>query len=844
MTSLKPLPSKRYPLSIILTSSGMDAATPGSCFELGVTIHNVGDRSAIIYIFIEERTPVLRQWCRTMQERLALAPDKSGEVVFPIEIPPTALPEIVEYDLVVDGSDSYQDFPPRRYDHYQLQILPGAQTVGGTEEPTFYLEPTSSSRQPLVIQPSVSQQLQVWVDNRAERVDRFRLRCMGLPDDWKIDIAYPRDTQEFGLIVEADSLGLNPGDRGQILVAITPPINALAGIYTPTLRLISANQPDINLLDLVYFQVNPTYQLQAILQLLRNQVRTQPALFEVQLDNLGNTPREVRLSVENLEEPDSCAYALNPSQITIPPQQASRAVLTGMPQKWRQRPFYGGGRFFNFRVTLADPENHPIAVNTLPGNLLWLPRPWWQLALVILSALGLIGVLLWMIWLIFFKPPVSPQLLSFEAEDSRYAEANGEFARVQWDIANAHRIGQLILTGLSPEGEILSSPLTYSFEQGRLPQALLPFCAQYAQQLTCTNVRTNASKPGTYQFKLAIAPRGQRPKQPIMAQSSQVVIEPAPAIVPIVTDFFASELFYQEAAAPNAASQSLLSTESSAPNPIDNEGIRLNWTVANLWELATLKLEAWTGDDQLLGERLYAMDRMLTEVRRLPENLQGKCQLNAPAMICLPERLMDHCILDGQAMICQNVPTQIFQVGAYKFGLTAAAVNTPDPETEPTVTETEVVTIKPIIPEIAQFLVDGKPADPKYLIPVNKGEPPPVITLSWEIRGGSSTLTELLPVPGPVPLSYSATLPLNPMGSSVITLKASNPEGEMVSQSVQIETFNPNPEDPAAAAAAAAAAAVAGGGQNGGANGLNIPAGRDSVDQDRIAPRDAPPLFD
>ncbi|MCG8367864.1 MAG: hypothetical protein MJA27_31595, partial [Pseudanabaenales cyanobacterium] len=462
MTRLKSSPSKRYPLSVIMTSSGMDVALPGSLFELGVTVRNVGDRSAIIYVFIEERTPVLRQWCRSMQQRLALAPDKSGEVVFQIEIPTAALPEIVEYDLVVDGSDSYQDFPPSRYDHYQLKVLPAERVVDGPEEPTFYLAPTSNSRQPLVIQPGVSQPLQVWVDNRTERVDRFRLRCAGLPDDWRIDITYPRDTQGLGLIVEADSLGLNPGDRGQILVGLIPPANALAGIYVSTLRLIADNQPEMNLLDLVYLQVNPTYQLQPLLQVLRNKVRTQPALFEIQLKNLGNAPREIRLSVENLEDPGSCIYTLNPSQITIEPQTTKPVLLTGAPQKWWQRPFYGDSRSFNFRVLVADSEHHPLAVKSLSGNLLWLPRSWWQLLLLILSVLGLLGALGWLIWRLFIKPPILPQLLSFEAEDSRYAEANREFARVSWDINKAHRVEKLTLIGLSPEGEILSSPLTYT----------------------------------------------------------------------------------------------------------------------------------------------------------------------------------------------------------------------------------------------------------------------------------------------------------------------------------------------------------------------------------------------
>lgn len=819
MTMLNPISSKQYPLSVVLTSSGLDAVEPGTLFELGVTVHNVGDRSAIIYIFIEERTPVLRQWCPSMQERLALAPDQSGEVTFQFQIPTSALPEMLEYDLVVDGTDSYQDVPPRRYDHYQLQVIPAARAIGGADEPTFYLEPPSTSRQPLLLQPGIGQPLQVWVDNRAERVDRFRLQCTGLPPEWQLTITYPVNTQGYGLVVAADSLGLNPGERGQILVLITPPPHALAGTYIPTLRLISDNQPEMNLLDLVYLQVYPTYQLQPLLQMLRNQVRNQPALFEVQLENQGNTPRQVLLTVENLEEPDSCTYTLDPEQITIAPQKANRVVLKGQPAKWWQRPFYGGGRFFNFRVMLTDADSHPIAVNTLPGNLIWLPRPWWQLLLLIVAALGVLGTFIWLLWWLFFKPPVLPQLLSFAAADSRYSEASGDFARVNWEVTNPHRIAALTLTGVSPEGEVISSPLTYTFDQGDLPQALVPFCTRQVQQLTCTNVRTNASKPGTYTFELTVVPRGRQPRQPITAQSSKVVIAPTPVIVPEVTDFLPSRLLYQEAIA--------LSSSAPPDNLIDGDGIRLNWIITNPADLAALKLVARTEDDTLLGEVWFELEEA------------------APGDIVLPEALEEACQLRDQMLVCREVATGITEVGTYTFGLTTVARNAPEPEAEPMVVETEAVTIQPITPVIAQFQINGVNVQPKYLIPVERGAPPPLIRLTWQIVGGATTTAQLLPVPGPIPLAGEAGLPLNPAGSTLITLEATNATGESVSQSVQIETFDPNPQDPAAAAAAAAAAAVAASQDRDGdgSNGEALPES-DAVDPGRIAPLDAPPRFD
>lgn len=830
MTDRQSTLSRKYPLSVMLTASNRELVAPDTLFELGVTVHNVGDRSAVIYVFIEERTPILRQWCRSMQERLALAPDQSGEITFQVDIPTTALPDTLEYDLVVDGSDSYQDFPPQRYDRYQLQVLPAAREIAGAEEPSFYLNPASESRQPLVIQPGVSQLLQLWVDNRAERVDRFRLECIGLPQDWTLEITYPTDTEGFGLLAEAQSLGLNPGDRGQILVTFTPPLDALAGIYVPTLRVLSENQPEMSLLDLVYFQVNPNYQLQPLLQILRSQVRTQPALFEVQLENLGNTPRQVLLAVDNLDDPDSCTYTLDDSEVAIAPFKTQRVLLQGEPQKWWQRPLFGGGRLFNFRVALQDPDGHPIAMPMLPGNLLWLPRPWWHLLILVLALLGTLASLFWLIWWLLLRPPVLPQLLTFEAEDSRYSEANQEFARVSWDIFQSHRIEALELTGLSPEGEIISSPLTFTFPQGNLPQALQPFCTQQARQLTCTNVRTNASRPGTYQFKLTVIPKGRSPRQPITAQSSSVVIEPKPIVSGTILEFMPSRLSYIEPAAAAILQDAPSQPEDVTDTIVGPQGILLNWIVENPQELAAMTLVARDGEDTFIGE------------------VQFEFALDDRGDLMLPEILQNTCELEDQFLVCRDVPTEITQVGSYQFELTGVPRTPPPSEgdgagAEPIPVTTELVAIAPIAPIIARFQINGEAVQPKYLLPVSPGEPPPVIVIDWQVLGGATTTVELLPVPGPVSLEDAAALPLNPAGSTLITLQATNHLGETTARSVQIETFNPNPQDPAAAAAAAAAAATAGAAamQDDGASSSEA-GGLEALEPDRVAPGQIAPI--
>ncbi|MEO0868352.1 MAG: hypothetical protein AAFY17_07875 [Cyanobacteria bacterium J06642_11] len=193
------------PLVVVRTSSGIDLVSPGSTFQLGLTIHNQGQNSAIIYTYIEERSAILRQWCPSMQERIALGPNQSGEVVFKIRVPADALPEILEYDLVVDASDYYPEFPPLRYDRQQLQVLAAERTSVQTNDPVFYIDPQTSSHKPVSAQANIGLPIQVWVENRSERVDRFRLSCAGLPTDWETTITYPQDSQGLGLIVGGDN---------------------------------------------------------------------------------------------------------------------------------------------------------------------------------------------------------------------------------------------------------------------------------------------------------------------------------------------------------------------------------------------------------------------------------------------------------------------------------------------------------------------------------------------------------------------------------------------------------------------------------------------------------------
>lgn len=813
----------RKPLAVILNSSGRDVITPGSFFELGITVSNQGDQSAVVNVFLEDLPPAMRPWASSTQEYLALAPNQSGEVFFRFRIPVEAMPGLFSYLLVIDAPQHYPEFPPARYTQ-QLQVLPPVQDTVQASDPTFVLDPPTRSSRPALVQPGGILQVQVQVQNRSERVDRFRLACTDLPETW-FRITYPKDLSGFGLILDADSLGLNPGDVGTILLAFQPPIDALAGNYVPTLRLYSENNPDLVLLDLIYLQVEPVYQLIPELRTIVSSIRQQAALFQVRLDNQGNTDRLLNLRVLSTDEPGLCEYKLETDTVAIAPKEVTYVNLQGRPQNWWKRPLFGPGRILSFRVQVEDSQQLPLNNGILQSYITWLARPWWQLLLVALTALGVIAALIWLIWWLFLRPPIIPSVGEFFAEDPRYAAANGDIARVGLQIENYQKVRSLRITGYSTEGEVISGPVIYDLSGKTLPAALAPFCTEDGILLSCRNVRTDARKPGTYVFELTVVPRRRRLKaEPIVAKTDPVAIDPIP--LPAVAELAPSQTQYIEAGA--------LPAGLKLPVPqLTNKGIQLNWVVSTPGQLQALLLVARNKDGTILGGRRYEFRNPETQELVIPKELEALCQL-------------------GNILVCREVATGIGAVGEFTFELTALPMGEIPEDLEPKVSDP--VKVEALPAQIISFSINGQEIQQaKYLFPVDQNQPIPVLTIAWQVRGGSTTTVQLLPSPGSVGSQGSFPFPLSPEpGTVVLTLQASNGSGEPITRAVTIQTFDPTPSDPAKAAADAAAAAAAAAGQDagdagdagsdgGGEPGLDNPA---PVEPGRLSPSETPPKFD
>ena len=690
-----------HPLAVVVSAWNQNRVPPGAKHFLGVTIANRGELDAVVQVRLESPTDLLRQWCAQPEQWLALSSGKSGELTFCIEVPGDTLPQWLDYEVVARPQGAYADYflAPTRC---RLQVL--APEVSETsQDPTFSLSPPTTPDRPLIVQPSIPVSVELLVENRSERVDRFRLECTGLPDDWQIQVEYPRDYDGFGLARNDDSLGVNPGDRGLIRALLLPPTQPPAGSYLPSFRLSSENDPTLGLLALTYLRVDPIYRLQAQLVTIQDQVRDRRAQFTVQFANLGNTPRQVQLDLKPRTPPETCTYYLLDDLVTIAPQAVSQVALEAQPQQWWTRPWIGSSKAYPFRVDLRDVDRFPIEPETLQGQLVWMPRPWWQLLLVVLAGLGLAGALAFLIWWFFLRPPALPKVAEFAAEDSRYAEANGDMARVRWSIENPEQVQKLKLTGYSPEGTVLSGPLVYEFTDGKIPAALQPFCTQQKTLLSCSQIRTDAFLPGKYIFELTLVPKSQSAK-PIALKTSPIEIAAKP--LPSVTSLLTKALIYREAAPGNPTP-----AEKAIP-VVDRDGIRLDWAVTTPSSITALHLVGRDKEGKMVGDLWFEFPNP----GELPEVLRPFCEV-------------------GPSLICRNVPTGLATAGEYRFELQALVAGQPEAEAKPKASE--IIKIQSQAPQILSFQINGREAPAKLLIPIAPAQTPPPIQVSWRVQGGN-----------------------------------------------------------------------------------------------------------
>ncbi len=763
------------PLAVIISAAGKDMVVPGSTFNLSLMVTNKGHQSAVIEVYIQEESKGLRQWCKSGQKLLALGADRSEEVVFEFDIPIDTLPGLYNYIVVVDAPDDYPEYTPIQYNQY-LQIVPATADIVSSSDPTFVLLPTTSSENPSIIQPGGALAVQIFVQNRGSRVDKFRLFCADLPKNW-ISITYPQPLQGTGLVLEANTLNLNPGESGQIFLLITVPVDTAAGRYVPTIRLHSENNLDLKLLDLLYLQVAPTYQLQSELRSLISRIKSKTGLYQLRLTNNGNTPRHLNFQVKELEESSICNYTLQLSQALIAPKQTVAVDLEIQPKNRWQRPLIGGPKMVNFSVDLVDKQELPLPLNNFPGMLVWEARPWWQILPFLLLMLVCLGTSAYLIWWFLLRIPPSPKIFQFYPEDSNYAAVNGDAVTLGLEIREVKRLKTLKIVGTSADGKPFTRPQEYDFSKG-LPATLQPFCVEKQSVLSCRNLPTGARKPGTYIFEMSTQPQAGRNAVGDSMKTNPVAIAPIPQ--PEIIAFGSTQPTYQEFSPINTTPQA--AKNNTKPQNTDF-AIRLRWAIRHPNQL-----------------------RMLQLIGRTPDGLVVTPAKNFDFSRGIPAELKKSCV-SGETLVCFNVETNIKKPGDYIFELKPISQDSNNQKQASS--KTELIKILPKAAQIISFTINGQPTPAKLMIPITPGKPAPKILLSWEINASEGTKVELQPAPGTVRLKDSMIFPLESKPVSIpITLQVTTATGQQIVRSLILETYDSKAKDPAVVAAEAMAAAI------------------------------------
>ena len=745
------------PLAVILNPSESASAFAGEIFELRVTVTNQGNQGAVINIYIDESSGLVRQWCSSPYESLALANNSSAEVAFRFAIPMNATPNAYKYLLVIDSPKHYPEDTPIRHES-QLQVLPPVLSAVRVNDPTCAILPATSAAQPVPIQPGQPLDLKIAVYNRSDRVDRFRLTCPDLPSTW-LTIIYPEGLVEEGLVTERESLALNPGAKGQIQLRLLFPLNIKAGNYTPAFHLISANHRDLVLMDVVYLQVNPIYLLMPELQTMIGQVGQETGWFRLLLANSGNTLREINFSVLEATEKPICTYILSSEQLKLGSQATSQIDLRVKPNKWWRRPWFGKGLPIQFYVEFADTYQLPVP-ERLEGTLIWERRPLWHLILLILTAAGAIGSLIFLIWWFFFRPPTPPKIAEFASVSPLYQQAAGDAISLNWQIRNPQQLQAIKIVGISPESGIAKSDAVfYNFSQG-IPRELQDFCT-LERVLNCQNVRTDAQQAGNYVFQIEIfGKKGEQLADSQKTSTIQIQAWPLPKIV----EFTSTQPIYQEIGSDLAIpSPNNQTTESGK-----KASIALNWNIANPKQLQELKLIGRALDGTVIAPLITY-------------NL-----LNG-----VPSELSLYCVWQT-SLICRKVPTKVRKAGNYVFELFAVPKQG---NNEVAISQkTENISINPYQApvKILEFTVNGQEALPKYIMQTNTQKNARIFEISWKVLGDKNTTVELLPSPGTVALEGSIFYPISQqLGSEIITILVTESSGKKMSRTIAIETVLP-----------------------------------------------------
>ncbi|BAY81523.1 hypothetical protein NIES267_10000 [Calothrix parasitica NIES-267] len=549
-----------------------------------------------------------------LQFPLTLKKGKIYNINLKFRVPLNAQPEIYKYEISVEDNCSRTPF--RRPQKLKVVESSGKKNQWDTE-PEFSLKPSTSSSQPLELNPAETEEIKVTVkvENKSKWVDTFTIDCPNWDVEW-FDVKYPESSLvRFGKVQKTNGIYLNPGDSGECELKLCPPKHTPPGYYFPTVRLRSQRDPDLVLLDVVHLEILPNSRLTVEMTPQRTEISGGEECFDLYVKNEGNFDREIKFDVKEKTFGDkgkTFSYSFKAiknesktkkiTSINLQPGDSKELSLAVKAKlwKWWLRCFKPKQQEINFNVEINDlfdaSEKQEATPNLLQGTLIWVSRPWWFLWLLVTLALLSFGVAGFLLWNKFLKYRLPPHLKVTElsitknsnnSNDGKYRQ--GDSLKLDWKVVNINKFEEIRvkLITLRDNVEIYKKEYSERSENNSLSLR----CEKYTNKLNCKNNST-LEKPGKYIYKIEVFAKEYK-KEPIYVKKTDTITV-LPNLLPQVLSLSTDKPSYK-------VIKDKQSNTSKLPEAT------LNWEISNPNQIEKLNLTALKPDNSLHFQKSYIL---------------------------------------------------------------------------------------------------------------------------------------------------------------------------------------------------------------------------------------------
>lgn len=289
----------------------------------------------------------------------------------------------------------------------------------------------------VVLAPGDSVTREIRVRNTGVVVDRFELDVLGDAAQWTT--------------VAPTSVNLLPGEERAVQLVFAPPRTpkVTAGIVPFAVRVMSCEDTAGSVISEAAVSVSAFTTLAAEL-LPRTSRGSRVGRHQLAVDNLGNTPAEIRILPS---DPDAqLDFRVTPDTLSAAPGTATFLKVRASPRK---RFLKGADKTLPFEITVLAPDTDPI---TVPGSVLQQPLvPPWLLKVVLLAVVALVGFAI--LWQTMLKPEVRSTARQVTEEQTAPLKTAVAASQRTANAAAANAEEARVAAGLPPKPVPSADPL-------------------------------------------------------------------------------------------------------------------------------------------------------------------------------------------------------------------------------------------------------------------------------------------------------------------------------------------------------------------------------------------------